>query len=329
MLDLISPYAERKAWVVIDEVQKAPALLDLVHQQISRKAFHFALTGSSARKLKRGGANLLAGRAFVLNLHPFTHLELGAEFELEQVLSFGALPEAILLPEIRDRRRLLKAYAGTYLQEEIVAEQLVRNLPPFRRFLNIVGRHTGEIVNASNIARDIDSNPKTVQRYYEILEDTLLGFHLPSFDRSIRRQQRKARRFYFFDTGVARVLAGRIDLPLLEGTSEFGQLFESFLVNEVRRLLDYNEQQYKLSFLRIGETREVDLIVEHADGRLFLCEIKSSRKVDERYARTLNSLSDSFDNAACRLLSCDPVTQQFDKVLALHWREGLAEICAS
>ena len=150
-----------------------------------------------------------------MHLFPLTHLELEADFDLDTYLAYGGLPDIYNIKSVKDRRRLLKAYAQTYLKEEVIAEQIVRNLPPFRRFLDIVGTHTSEIVSYSNIAKDIASDPKTVSRYYEILEDTLLGFLLPSFHKSIRKQQKKSKRFYFFDTGVARVLAGRIDEPLL------------------------------------------------------------------------------------------------------------------
>ena len=194
LLPLIEPEIGKKKWIIIDEVQKVPSLLDIVHKQISEKNFLFALTGSSARKLKRGAANLLAGRAFIFNLYPLTQKELGTDCNLSEALCFGTLPEVVNLKDKSDKKRFLKAYAQTYLQEEIIAEQIIRSLPPFRRFLDIVGLHITEIINYSNIAKDIASDPKTVSRYYEILEDTLLGFHLPTYGKSIRKQQRKAKK---------------------------------------------------------------------------------------------------------------------------------------
>ncbi|MFC1586087.1 ATP-binding protein [Fibrobacterota bacterium] len=327
-LQLILPVQGAKEWVVIDEVQKVPQLLEIVHSQISKKKFKFALTGSSARKLKRGSANLLAGRAFVFNLFPLTHDELKDDFDLNEALAFGGLPEVYSLQGEVDKRRFLKAYAQTYLKEEVIAEQIIRNLPPFRRFLDIVGIHTSEIINYTNIAKDIDSDPKTVSRYFEILEDTLLGFHLPSYGRSIRKQQKKSKRFYFFDTGIARVLAGRIDDQLRPGTFEYGQLFENFIVNEIFRLLTYSEKQFKLSFLRVSETQEVDLIVEKGSGEVFLCEIKSTDRVDSRYTQSLKVLSKDFPNSKSRLISNDPTTRQLGQVLALHWTAAIKEICA-
>jgi uncharacterized protein len=185
---------------------------------------------------------LLAGRASVFSLYPLTHIELGKDFDLIPYLEFGGLPEIHTIVNKEERKRLLKAYAQTYLKEEIVAEQIVRNLPSFRRYLDIVGVSTGEIINLTNVAKDTDSDPKAIARYYEILEDMLLGFFLPSYDNSIRKQQKRSKRFYFFDTGVARVLAGRIDYPVLAQTFEYGQLFESFIVNEIRNLLTYQEK---------------------------------------------------------------------------------------
>ncbi|MCB0318145.1 MAG: DUF4143 domain-containing protein, partial [Bdellovibrionales bacterium] len=172
-----------------------------------------------------------------------------------------------------------------------------------------------------------DSDPKTVSRYFEILEDTLLGFYLPSYERSIRKQQKKSKRFYFFDTGVARVLSGRVDLPLQRKTFEYGQLFENFIVNEIYRLLSYSEKQFKLSFLRVSETQEIDLIVEKAGGEIFLCEIKSTDKVDERHTQSLKTLSKDFSKPKLRLISNDQVKKQIGDVLALHWEEAIEEIC--
>lgn len=324
-LNLIEPHRGQKKWITIDEVQKVPQLLELVHQQISQKTFHFALTGSSARKLKRGSANLLAGRAFVFNLFPLTHQELNEDFDLSTYLQFGGLPGIYNLTSDIDKRRLLKAYAQTYLKEEVVAEQIVRNLPPFKRFLDIVGTHTSEVVSYTNIARDIDSDPKSVMRYYEILEDTLLGFYLPSYGHSIRKQQKKAKRFYFFDTGVARVLAGRVDLPLEPKSFEYRQLFKNYIVTEIHRLLSYSEKQHTLSFLRVSENQEIDLIIEKGD-KTFLCEIKSAQRADERMAHSLKTLAADFDRPILRALSNDPTPRKFGDIRAVHWKEGIQEI---
>ncbi len=328
LLEIILPALGKKDWIVIDEVQKVPQLLEIAHQQIGKKNFKFALSGSSARKLKRGAANLLAGRAFVYNLFPLTSVELEKDFDLDSALQLGTLPEIFSLQDPLDKIRFLKAYAQTYLQEEVIAEQIVRNLPPFRRFLEIAGSASTEIVNFSNIAKDIDSDAKTVLRYFQILEDTLLGFHLPSYERSLRKQQRKAQKFYFFDTGVARTLAGRVDETLAAKSFEYGKLFENFLVNEIHRLLHYSEKQHKLSFLRVSENQKIDLVVEKGRNEVFLCEIKSTGRVDERHTKSLTTFEKDFRNPKLRLISRDPQTKQMGNVLALHWKQAVEEICA-
>jgi uncharacterized protein len=327
ILGMIEGFEGKKKWVIIDEIQKAPQLLEIVHKKISEKSFNFALTGSSARKLRRGSSNLLAGRAVLFNLFPLTHLELKDEFDLQEVLTFGSLPELYSLTSELDKKRFLKSYAQTYLKEEIIEEQIVRNLPPFKRFLDTVCTYDTEIINFTNVARDISTDPKTVMRYYEILEDTLLGFYLPSYDTSIRKQQKKSKKFYFFDTGIVRVLSQKIDIPVSEKTYEYGKLFENFIVNEINRILSYQELQYNLSFLRISETQEIDLIIQKSGVPTHICEIKSSSSVDERSARTLNLLEKDFKNIKALVISNDPEEKKFGKVRALHWKQAISEIC--
>jgi uncharacterized protein len=329
LISLLGDGTTDKSWVVIDEVQKVPALLDIVHSLISQKKFLFALTGSSARKLRRGSANMLAGRAYVFNLFPLTSKELGAEFDLQQTLSFGTLPECYTSIDVVERRRFLKAYAQTYLAEEVIAEQIVRNLPPFRRFLEVAAAQTTDVVSFTNIARDINSDAKSVQRYYDVLEDTLVGFYLPAFSSSIRKQQKKAPKFYFFDTGVARTLARRIDQTLEPKTFEYGQMFENFVVTEIHRLLSYQEKQFRLSYLRVNENQEIDLIVEIGDTVQFLFEIKSTDRVDERHAASLNLFAKDFPQAKLRVLSQDPTTKQFGAIKAVLWSNGVDELLRS
>ena len=200
-------------WVLIDEVQRAPRLLDVVHRLIERTDKRFVLTGSSSRKLRRGASNLLAGRAFVYNLFPLTVPELEDAFDLEDALRWGTLPGIYALEANEDKQSYLRAYALTYLKEEIVAEQIVRRLDPFRQFLEVAAQSNGTIINYANIARDVGADPKTVISYFSILEDTLVGFLLPAFHRSIRKQQRTNPKFYFFDTGVKRSLDRTLDVP--------------------------------------------------------------------------------------------------------------------
>lgn len=323
LLARLTPHIGKKPWVIIDEVQKVPQLLDLVHKLIYEKQFKFALTGSSARKLKRGASNLLAGRAFVFNLFPLTTTELKDRFSLEEVLKFGTLPEIFHFETEKEKMSFLKAYAQTYLKEEIITEQIVRNLPPFRRFLDVAAQTNTSVVNYSNIAKDIDSDPKTVSGYYDILEDTLLGLRLPSYHTSIRKQQKKAPKFYFFDTGVARALAGQVDYDLAPKSFEYGQLFEAFIVNELNRCLTYKDRQFKLSYLRVNEDLEIDVIIERGNLPPVLIEIKSTGRVDERHAKGLLALGADFMSAKKYLISNDPEIKGFSDVIACPWAKAL------
>ncbi len=309
-------------WIVIDEIQKVPKLLDIVHRQIERKRFKFALTGSSARKLKRGAANLLASRAIQKFLFPLTHIELGTQFKLAATLEWGALPILLDLTE-SDRRSALRTYINTYLKEEVIAEQLIRNLAPFRAFLPISAQCSGTILNYSKIARDIGSDAVTVQSYFEILEDTYIGFRLPPYHRSLRKQQRKSPKFYLFDLGVTRALESRLDLPLQVGTYEYGRYFEQFLILEIHRLNQYYERDFSLSYLMTKDDVEIDLIVERPGKRTILIEIKSTDKIKEDDIRSLSKISQDFKNSEAVCLSNDPRPQQFSSVRCMHWKEGV------
>lgn len=313
-------------WVVIDEVQKIPRLLDLVHSLIESSGILFALTGSSARKLKRGGANLLAGRAFVHHLHPLTHVELGDRFSLDEVLRWGTLPRLFSLQAPEDRTEFLRSYALTYLKEEIQAEQIVRRLEPFRRFLQVAAQTNGEIVNATNIGRDVGADTKTVQSYFQILEDTLLGFLLESHHRSLRKQQRQAPKFFLFDPGIKRALDGTINQDLTPGTYGYGKAFEHFIILEALRLDSYGRRDFRFSYLRTKDGAEIDLIVERPGLPAVLIEIKSSDRVDDRDTRALERFLPDFPKAEAFCLSRDTRGKKIGRVSALPWNEGLKEI---
>lgn len=317
------------SWVVVDEIQKIPKLLDVVHFCIEKHQKKFALTGSSARKLKRGSANLLAGRAFVHHFFPLTHLELEKEFDVGQALQWGTLPKIFHLQDPEDKMRYLRSYAQTYLKEEIVAEQIVRKLDPFRLFLEIAAQQNGEILNFSNIARDVGVDTVTVQSYFQILEDTLMGFLLHPFHQSIRKRQRTNPKFYFFDTGVRRALAGQLTVGLQDQTYGFGKMFEHLVIVEFLRLNEIFEKDYRFSYLRTKDDAEVDLIVERPGLPTALVEIKSSVRVDERDAKTLKSFQKDWKGpveAYC--LSRDPIPKMIDKVHFLPWQAGLKSLFA-
>jgi predicted AAA+ superfamily ATPase len=313
-------------WVVIDEVQKLPKLLDIVHHEIEANGVKFALTGSSARKLRHGAANLLAGRAFVNHLFPLTAYELGPKFKLDDVLNWGSLPKIFQLESDRSKAAFLRAYAQTYIKEEIWGEHLIRKLDPFRKFLEIAAQTNGQIINYTNIARDVATDSKTVQNYYEILEDTLLGMLLPAFDQSIRKQQNKAPKFYFFDIGVQRALQGILTLPCVPKTYAYGRAFEHFVILEIARLNSYLEKDLKLSYLRTKDDVEIDLIIEHPGGALSLIEIKSSNSIDDRDTRSLERFCSDFKNARAYCFSLDPLPKKIGEVSCFHWQQGLKEI---
>ena len=313
-------------WVVIDEIQKAPRLLDVVHSTIETHGTRFALTGSSARKLKRDSVNLLAGRAFVYHLFPLTSRELGDAFDLTRALHHGTLPGLLRLTSDEERKAFLRAYALTYLKEEVWAEQFIRKLDPFRRFLAVAAQCNGEILNYSNIARDIGADHKTVASYLEILEDTLLGFLLEPYHESVRKRQRQAPKFFFFDPGVARALSGTLNVELVSSTYGFGRTFEHFVLSEIVRLSDYRQKDYRFSYLRTKDGAEVDLIVERPGSRTALVEIKSTDRVDERDIRDLCRFLPDFPGAEAFCLSRDKARKRIGDVLAVPWQEGLEEL---
>lgn len=326
LLGKIEAMKDKNSWVLIDEIQKVPKLLNLVHLCIEKHKTLFALTGSSARKLRRGAANLLAGRAFVFNLFPLTHIELQKSFRLTDALHWGTLPEIFHLPDVPSKTRYLRTYAQTYLKEEIVAEQIIRKLDPFRQFLEIAAQQNGDLINFSNIARDVGVDTVTVQSYFQILEDTLVGYLLPPYHRSIRKRQRANPKFYFFDLGVKRSLENTLSMDLKENTYALGRAFEHFIVTEVVHLNHYYEKDYKLSYLRTKDDAEIDLIIERPGLPCVLIEIKSKNRVDERDTRTLELFLKDFGPAEAYLFSTDPDKKKIENVLAIPWSQGLREI---
>ncbi len=315
-----------KSWVVIDEIQKLPKLLNLVHFCIEKHNVLFALTGSSARKLKRGASNLLAGRAFVSHLFPLTHVELASTFQLDHTLQWGSLPKIFHLPKDKDKARYLRTYAQTYLKEEIVAEQVIRKLDPFRFFLEIAAQHNGDILNFSNIAHDVGVDTMTIQSYFQILEDTLMGMLLPPFHQSIRKRQRTNPKFYFFDLGVKRALEGKLTIALDENTYGFGKTFEHFIILEAMRLATYFEKDYRFSYLRTKDDAEIDLIIERPGLPMALIEIKSKVQTDERDIRTLRAFQSDMKNTDAYCLSRDPVPKIIDGIHLLPWQHGFQEL---
>lgn len=309
-----------KETVVIDEVQRIPELLNEVHRLIENRRTKFLLTGSSARRLKRGGANLLAGRAYTAALFPLNWAELEGEgrFDLNRFLRFGGLPSAITED---DPEAYLAAYVDTYLKEEIQAEALVRNLGNFARFLQVAALANTQIVNYTKVANDSQLSPNTVRDYFQILEDTLIGYQLPAWTRSRKRKAIQAAKFYFFDIGVAHAINSITDLE--EHSDTYGKAFEHFMAMELRAYLSYSRVREALQYWRSTTKFEVDFLV----GNRFAVEVKSTRRASERDQKGLQALAEEDYPGELFLVSRDEQTMSFPSgIRHLHWREFLRKL---
>lgn len=319
--------SQKTKWIIVDEIQKIPSLLDVVHNGIESHRIHFALTGSSSRKLKRGGANLLAGRAASFQLFPFSSLELKDEFNLQKALKYGLLPRlwSENLSEIEIVRSLY-SYVQTYLKEEIAAEQLVRNLDPFRRFLVCAAQSNGKIINYSKIERDSGISHSQAERHFEILADTLIGRYLEPYDLSLRKRQTKKSKFYFFDTGVVRTLQSLTEETLVPSTFEYGDLFETFVINEFFKLADSLEKRWRFSYLRTKDNVEIDLIIEKPRGKPLLIEIKSTDNVKVDDVKSFMGISEEFKGSEKYVLSNTKKEFVVGDIKFQYWQNGLKEI---
>ena len=267
--------------VVIDEIQKIPKLLDEVHRLMEERSIRFLLTGSSSRKLKRGGANLLGGRAREMHLYPLVFEEI-ADFDLLKYLNFGGIPSIYLSAEPLED---LKAYGRLYLAEEIKAEAAVRNYDRFVRFMETMALSNGREINYQNLSNDSGIPPRTIETHIEILKDTLIGFELLPFQKTVKRKATTKSKFYFFDCGVANYFSQR--LPMGQGHTDLGVSFEQFIIQEVRAYLAYARKEKSLSYWR---TRgyEVDLIV----GRELAVETKFSDRFHPKFLKGLLALKE-------------------------------------
>ncbi len=282
--------------VVIDEVQKVPQLLDEVHWLHEHRGMHFALCGSSARKVKRGQANLLGGRAVRYELHGLTGREIGRDFKLDRMLNHGYLPR---MYESDRPQRLLNAYVADYLKEEVAAEGLVRNLPVFSEFLNVAAFSDAELVNFSTIARDCGVSSHTIKDYFQIVEDTLLGRWLPAYTKRPKRRVIAAPKFYFADVGIVNHLARRGEVQA--GSELYGKAFENWVFHELSAHNAYTEAFATLSYWRLASGIEVDFIIN--DMQLAI-EAKASRKVTADHLRGLRALAQDHPGVKQRILVC-------------------------
>jgi predicted AAA+ superfamily ATPase len=306
--------------VVIDEVQKVPPLLDEAHWLHENRDVRFALCGSSARKVKRGRANLLGGRAVRYELHGLTAQEIGAEFDLTRMLNHGCLPRVYQ----SDRpMRLLNSYVADYLKAEVAAEGLVRNLPVYSQFLNIAALSDTELVNFSTIARDCGVSSHTIQGYFQILEDTLLGRWLPAYAKRPKRRVIAAPKFYFADVGVVNLLAQRGELR--PGAELFGKAFENWIFHELCACNSYREAFAQLSYWRLASGIEVDFIVN--DMQLAI-EAKATARVTVDHLKGLRALVQDHPRIKRRVVVClEPNARRTeDGILILPVREFCGQL---
>ena len=289
--------ADPPSVLVVDEVQKVPAILDEIHWCLENTRTRFVLCGSSARKLKRGAANLLGGRAWRYELFPLTSFEIG-DYDLNRILNHGLIPSHY---NAENPDRFLRAYVLDYLQEEIAAEAITRDLGRFARFLDVVGTTHGQMINYTNVARECGVSAKTVKGYFQILKDTLLGHELEAWRKRKKRRLIETAKFYMFDPGVARAVAG---LPRIDpGTEAFGHAFEHFLIEEIRAYLSYQERSERLSYWRTSTGFEVDLIVGEMATAI---EFKGTRNVTPKHTKGLRALREEFPEVRTLIVSLDP-----------------------
>ncbi len=298
--------------VVIDEIQRLPVLLNEVHRLIEERGIRFLLTGSSARKLRRGGVNLLGGRARTKHLHPLSYRELGSHFDLVRAVQRGLLPSVYFSD---DPSSDLQAYAGAYLQEEIVAEGLSRNIPAFSRFLRVAALCNATMVNFTNVANDAQVPRTTVYEYFEILKDTLIFHELPAWRKSKKRKPLVSSKYYFFDVGVVGALQGR---QFRHGTPEFGEAFETYLMHELLCYRDYVSGE-PLSYWRSASGFEVDFII----GDHTAVEAKAKENVSPYDVKSLRALAEEKKLKRYLCVSVEPRARKFDGIIVLPFREFL------
>jgi predicted AAA+ superfamily ATPase len=309
--------ARRAKVIVIDEVQKLPALLDEVHRLIERRRFRFVLTGSSARKLRRSGTNLLAGRARTIEMHPFTASELGSRWKLAHAIRYGMLPTVWVDDDPAD---YLKAYVGTYLREEVQQEALVRNLASFTRFLEAASFSQGAVLNMQAVAADSGINRKSVENHFDLLEDLLLAVRIPVFQRRAKRKVTSHPKFYFFDAGVFRAIRPR---GALDSAQEIdGAAIETLLVQSLRAENANANLGYEMSFWRTATDVEVDVVM-YGERGLHAFEVTRSAVFRETDLRGLRLFCADYPEASGHLLYGGTRRYQYDRIQVVPFGEAI------
>ena len=307
--------------IILDEVQKIPQILDEIHWLIENKDLSFILCGSSARKLKRGHANLLGGRAWRYQLFPFVSAEL-KDINLLRALNQGMVPSHYL--DDKNYKKSLIAYVQDYLKEEVFNEGLVRNIPAFSRFFDAIGYSHGELTNYSNIARDCGVDAKTVREYYQILVDTLLAIRLEPFK---KRQSRNviisAPKYYLFDVGVSGILTKR-HLEDIKG-EEFGKAFEHLILMEINAYRSYSESDFDINFWRTKSGLEVDFVLGKGEVAI---EVKGSSRIDGRDMKSLKTFIEEYSPKKAILVCNEKEKRVSGKIQIMPWRDFLSELWA-
>ncbi|MDR3189191.1 MAG: AAA family ATPase [Prevotellaceae bacterium] len=303
--------------VAIDEIQRLPELLNEIHWMIVNKGVRFIMSGSSPRKILRSGANLLGGRALRYELYPLTSSEI-PNFDLLRAINNGLLPKHY---DTLNAKRLLSAYVGSYLRDEIVAEAQMRNIAVFSRFLEIAALTNGEIVNYSNIATDASVSVPTVKAYFQILEETLLGRYLPSFQKKPKRRVIMAPKFYLFDVGIVNTLLNRGKIEI--GTELFGKSFEHFIYEEIYAHSRYSDLNYPLAYWRTTSQLEIDFVLGDHEVAV---EVKSTQEAQSRHLKGLKAFAEEYTVKKLILVSNDPYPRMVDNVLVLPWQVFLQQL---
>ncbi len=306
-----------KPTVVIDEVQKLPEILDEVHRLIEAQKLTFLLTGSSARKLKRGGANLLAGRAWWAELFPLTSNEI-PDFDLMTYLNRGGLPAVYPSDDFVEE---LWAYTALYLKEEIQNEALTRKVAQFSEFLDLMALSNGEEISYQSIAGDCGVSPNSIKNYIQVLEDTLVAFQLKAFTKTRKRKAISRSKLYFFDIGVTNSLAKRGEI--MEGSELFGKAFEHFILLEVRAFLSYTRKNIKMCYWRSTSQFEVDLVLDNQWG----VEIKSASSIQDKHLKGIRALKEEGNIQNFAAVSCDRYERKTqDNITIFPWKFFLEKL---
>lgn len=303
--------------VIIDEIQRLPNLLNEVHWLISNHKVRFILSGSSPRKILRGDFNLLGGRALRYELYPLISVEI-PDFDLIRALNHGLLPRHY---DSANPRKLLSSYIGSYLQDEIVAEARIRNVHTFSRFLEVAALTNGEMINYTNIASDCGISAKTIKEYFQILEDTLIGRHLPSFQKRPKRRVITAPKFYMFDIGITNYLLNRTKIE--KGTELFGKAFEHFIYQEIYAHSRYSDVNYPMYYWRTASQIEIDFVLGDHEVAI---EVKATDQATVRHLKGLKAFAEEYDVKKLILVSNDPLPRLVDDIEILPWKVFLERL---